>query len=267
MTVSKTQVLDALRRVKGPDLEGNIVDLGLVSEVLVKDGRAYFSITIPADRAAELEPLREAAQKVVAEIPGVIGATAVLTAEAPRGTASAAKGNGAGEHARVAEARARGAAGDGGPKAARAAVGVPGVKHLIAVASGKGGVGKSTTAVNLALGFIANGLKAGILDADIYGPSQPRLLGLSGHPTPVPNSNALRPMEAYGLKAMSMGFLVDEGTPVVWRGPMLVSALNQMLRAATEPLGMRQELDHWPFDYHMLRRIREKLNGENARKP
>ena len=104
-----------------------------------------------------------------------------------------------------------------------------GVKHIIAVASGKGGVGKSTTAVNLALGFQAIGLKVGILDADIYGPSQPRLLGLTGKPQ-VPGGKKLQPMEGYGLKVMSMGFLVDEGTPIVWRGPMVVSALNQMLR-------------------------------------
>jgi len=107
--------------------------------------------------------------------------------------------------------------------------GVPGVKHLIAVASGKGGVGKSTTAVNLALGFRAIGLKAGILDADIYGPSQPRLLGLTGRPQVV-SGTTLRPMQGYGLQVMSMGFLVDEGTPIIWRGPMVVSALNQMLR-------------------------------------
>ncbi|KAB2912862.1 MAG: P-loop NTPase [Hyphomicrobiaceae bacterium] len=106
---------------------------------------------------------------------------------------------------------------------------VAGIRHMIAVASGKGGVGKSTTAVNLALGLQAIGLRAGILDADIYGPSQPRLLGLTGRPQ-VAQGNRLRPLEAYGLKAMSMGFLVDEGTPIIWRGPMVVSALTQMLR-------------------------------------
>jgi ATP-binding protein involved in chromosome partitioning len=100
---------------------------------------------------------------------------------------------------------------------------------LIAVASGKGGVGKSTTAVNLALGFQAIGLKAGILDADIYGPSQPRLLGITGKPQ-IESGTRLKPMTNFGLKVMSMGFLVDEGTPIVWRGPMVVSALNQMLR-------------------------------------
>jgi len=237
MTVTKTQILDELRRVKGPDLEGNIVDLGLVSEILLKDSRVYFSITIPAARASELEPLRKAAEKVVSDLPGVAGVTAVLTAEAAQGSAAPADRGNVAEHPRVKEARARGTSGDGAgrppqqqPAAGPKAAGVPGVKHLIAVASGKGGVGKSTTAVNLALGFMANGLKAGILDADIYGPSQPRLLGLSGRPTPIADGSKLRPMEGWGLKAMSMGFLVDEGTPVVWRGPMLVSALNQMLR-------------------------------------
>jgi ATP-binding protein involved in chromosome partitioning len=237
MSITKFHVLDELRRVKGPDLEGNIVDLGLVSEILIKDNRVYFSITVPAQRAAELEPLRKAAEKVVSAIPGVSGVTVVLTAETKGRVPSAGNGNGGAkvvEHPRVQQARTQGAAGDGAGQRAQAgggrhAVGVPGVKHLIAVASGKGGVGKSTTAVNLALGFRAIGLKAGILDADIYGPSQPRLLGLTGRPQVV-SGTTLRPMQGYGLEVMSMGVLVDEGTPIIWRGPMVVSALNQMLR-------------------------------------
>jgi ATP-binding protein involved in chromosome partitioning len=248
MSISKEQVLDRLRRVKGPDLDGNIVDLGLVSDILVKDDRVYFSITIPASRAEELEPLRGAAEKVVREIEGVAGVVAVLTAEAAPGAsrqapakpASTPVGGNGREHPRVTEARARGAAGDaahrpaapppgGAPAGMRQSQGVPGVKHIIAVASGKGGVGKSTVAVNIALGFQAIGLKAGILDADIYGPSQPRLLGITGKPVPGKDKR-LEPMENYGLKVMSMGFMVDEGTPIVWRGPMVVGALNQMLR-------------------------------------
>ena len=257
MSVDKDRVLKALKRVKGPDLEKNIVDLGLVSEILLKDGRVYFSITVPAERAAELEPMREAAEKVVKELEGVSGVVAVLTAEAAKGGSrptpqpAAKSANGGSqpggasvhEHPRVAEARQRmgGGAPSGAPGGARPGAaqpgpaggakgaGIPGVKHLIAVASGKGGVGKSTTAVNLALGFQAIGLKAGILDADIYGPSQPRLLGLTGRPS-VAHGNTLKPMEGYGLKVMSMGFLIDEGTPIIWRGPMVVSALNQMLR-------------------------------------
>jgi ATP-binding protein involved in chromosome partitioning len=238
MPVTKPQVLERLRRIKGPDLQGNIVDLGLISEILLKDDRVYFSITIPAERAEELEPLRQAAEKVVKEIDGVKSVTAVLTAEKPKGaasTAAPAQRSPVPESPRVTQARAQGAARDRGrpqaaqPGAGRQLTGVPGIKHMIAIASGKGGVGKSTTAVNLALGFQAIGLKTGILDADIYGPSQPRLLGLSGRPE-VLQGNTLRPMEGYGLKAMSMGFMIDEGTPVIWRGPMVVSALTQMLR-------------------------------------
>ena len=247
MSDLKEEVVQRLRRVKGPDLDGNIVDLGLVSDVLIKDGRVYFSITVPAARAEELEPLRGAAEKVVREIDGVTGVVAVLTAEAGPGSSAPARsgGNGASgngrEHARVTEARARGAAGDGGRKAAppapggapvRQTQGVPGVKHIVAVASGKGGVGKSTVAVNLALGFQAIGLKAGILDADIYGPSQPRLLGITDRPEGA-GEKKIKPLENYGLKVMSMGFMVEEDTPIVWRGPMVVSALNQMLRDVT----------------------------------
>lgn len=242
MSVTKALVLERLRRVKGPDLENNIVDLGLVSEILIKDARVYFSITIPPARADELEPLRQAAEKMVAEIEGVSGVTAVLTAEAQQGAAakSAPATNVAtiAEHKRVKEARERGMAGDGAaprgapssPPAAAKSTAVAGVKHLIAVASGKGGVGKSTTTVNLALGLKAIGLKVGILDADIYGPSQPRLLGLSGKPEVIEGGKALRPMKAYGIKVMSMGFMVEESTPIIWRGPMVVQALNQMLR-------------------------------------
>jgi ATP-binding protein involved in chromosome partitioning len=234
MSVTQDQVIEALQRVKGPDLDGNIVELGLVSDIVIKDGRAYFSITIPAARAAELEPMRKAAETVVAQVPGITTVTAVWTAQSSGARVAAPP-----ESARVQAARAKGGAGDGAaPPAAVAPAGgaqsrrgaaVPGVRHLIAVASGKGGVGKSTTAVNLALGFQAIGLKAGILDADIYGPSQPKLLGITGRPQ-MGAGKTLKPMQNYGLKVMSMGFLVDEAKPIVWRGPMVVSALNQMLR-------------------------------------
>ena len=261
MAVEKAQVLTALRRVKGPDLESNLVDLGLISEVSIRDDKVYFSITIPADRAEELEQLRKAAEKVVSDVPGVRGVGVVLTAEvgsqkkapsspAPQQPASAAPGRPP-EHARVQAARAKGATGDGaGPRQAASptaqaarpkAQAIPGVRHVIAVASGKGGVGKSTVAANLALGLKAIGLKVGIVDADIYGPSQPRLLGISGKPQ-VAHGKIIKPMEGYGLKVMSMGFLVDEDTPVVWRGPMVVSALSQMLRE-TDWAGDGGELD------------------------
>ncbi len=158
-------------------------------------------------------------KRVVKSIPGIEGANVVLTSERAPAAARAAA---------PAQQQQRGA---GGAAAAtpRPKAGVPGIKHIIAVASGKGGVGKSTTAVNLALGLKANGLAVGILDADIYGPSLPRLLGLSGKPQVV-GERMLRPLDGYGLKVMSMGFMVDEGTPVIWRGPMVMSALTQMLR-------------------------------------
>jgi ATP-binding protein involved in chromosome partitioning len=224
MGLSKESVTEQLRRVKGPDMQGNIVDLGLVSEILVKDGRVSFAITVPAQRARELEPMREAAEKVVREMEGVVGVAAVLTAERPRAAPQQED-----LRARVVSRPPRAGATPGARGQGGTVVQVAGIAHMIAIASGKGGVGKSTTAVNLALGLQAIGLKAGILDADIYGPSQPRLLGLTGRPQVV-GGKVLRPMQGYGLKAMSMGFLIDEGSPIIWRGPMVVSALTQMLR-------------------------------------
>jgi len=296
MTIAPAELLEALKRVKGPDLQGNIVELGLVSEPMIRDDKVYVSITIDPSRADELEPMRQAVEKVLSGVPGVAKASAVLTADRPSGPAGAVSGpapapagppqtsvSAPSEHPRVTAARqatsgtsasagppssggqagappppasgqsapgqaaqSRTAPGQAAPAAGAdsrpQAAGVAGVRHLIAVASGKGGVGKSTTTVNLALALQANGLKVGILDADIYGPSQPRLLGLAGRPQPVPGSNKLKPMEGYGLKAMSMGFLVDESTPMIWRGPMIVSALNQMLREVAWA-GAGDELD------------------------
>jgi ATP-binding protein involved in chromosome partitioning len=234
MSPTKEEVLERLRRVKGPELQGNIVDLGLVSEVLLRDGRVSFSITVPAERAAELESLRRAAETVVGEMEGVKAVVAVLTAErAPGRDAAAPRGGQSPESARVQQARAQATSGrrgapQPGPGGRPAPRQIAGIRHMIAVASGKGGVGKSTTAVNLALGLQAIGLATAILDADIYGPSQPRLLGLKGRPQVI-GGKTLRPMEAYGLKAMSIGFLVDEASPMIWRGPMAVQALTQML--------------------------------------
>ena len=222
---TKAAVLQALRAVAGPDGTGNIVDLGLVSEVVIANAKVYFAITVPAEAAAAMEPLRQKAESAAKSAEGVESANAVLTSERPAGQrqpapARPAPGPKSGGGPPVAPAHG------GGP---RPKTGVPGIKHIIAVASGKGGVGKSTTAVNLALALRSLGNKVGILDADVYGPSLPRLMGLSGRPQVI-DGKTMRPLEGYGIKVMSIGFLVDEGTPVIWRGPMVMSALTQMLR-------------------------------------
>jgi ATP-binding protein involved in chromosome partitioning len=222
--LTKERVLEALKRVKGPDLRNDIVSEGLVSEIVINKGKVYFAIQVEPARARELEALRIAAEKAVASLPGVDAVAVTLTADrspgAPRG------GNGQGAAAPQGSPFTR-------PGAARDARhrpgGVPGVANIIAVASGKGGVGKSTVAINLALALKEKGLRVGVLDADIYGPSMPRLLGLKGQPQQIAG-NQLDPMQAYGLKVMSMGFLVDEETPMIWRGPMVMSALSQMLK-------------------------------------
>ena len=214
MAITKENVLQALSRVHAPDSAENIVVRGLVSEILVSaNGDVIFALTADPARATHMEPLRKAAEAAVKGIPGAGKVTVALTAERP---SHAGAQNPSAQPKRTA-----------GPRA----IGVPGVKHIIAVASGKGGVGKSTVAVNLALGFVQLGLKVGILDADIYGPSMPKLLGIHRRPELAgPNTKMLKPLERHGLRAMSMGFMVDEDTPMVWRGPMVMGALTQMLR-------------------------------------
>ncbi len=218
----KSAVMERLRQIKGPDLEGDIVSLGLVSDVFVSDGRVVFSITVPAERAQELEPLRQAAEKVVKEVDGVETVMVALTAERAAGGARNAAPQSAPKPAPQQPRRPA-------EEQAPAKPGVPGIKHIVAVASGKGGVGKSTTTANLALAMASLGKKVGVLDADIYGPSVPRLFNVSGRPEAL-SGRMLKPMEGYGIKVMSMGFMVEEETPMIWRGPMVISALTQMLR-------------------------------------
>jgi ATP-binding protein involved in chromosome partitioning len=206
-TITREEILAALRNLPIPGGGEDVVSAGLVSDIAISGGEVMFAINVEADRARDMEPLRLAAQHAVARLPGVKRATVALTAERP------------------AQPRP-------GPRAQAAQQlrkGIPGVRHLIAVASGKGGVGKSTTAVNLALGLKELGLKVAALDADVYGPSLPKLLGISGRPEAAAGGRALKPMRAYGLDVMSMGFLVGEDTPVIWRGPMVMQALMQML--------------------------------------
>jgi ATP-binding protein involved in chromosome partitioning len=234
--VTSKDVLERLKAVRGPDMEGNIVDLGMVSDVFISDGKAYFSITVPAERAKELEPLRQAAERVVKQMPGMKGAFAALTADKRAGAgqpasrpAPAQAGHSHAGHSHAGHSHAGHSHAPRAPAAPAPKPGIPGVKHIIAVASGKGGVGKSTTAVNIALGLQSLGLRIGILDADIYGPSVPRLMNISGRPQQL-DGKLIKPMENYGLRTMSMGYLVDEGTAMIWRGPMIQSALLQMLR-------------------------------------
>ncbi|VAW11868.1 [4Fe-4S] cluster assembly scaffold protein Mrp (=ApbC) [hydrothermal vent metagenome] len=217
--VTKDKVLECLARVRGPDLEGNIVSLGLVSDIFISDGKVMFSISVPAEKAQELEPLRQAAEKSVAGLDGVKHVMVALTAERKPGAAT--------DRPQPSPRPAQAGTATGPETAAKP--GVPGIDAIIAVASGKGGVGKSTTSINLALGLQALGLKVGVLDADIYGPSMPRLLGITQRPETT-DGRTLKPLEGFGLKVMSMGFLVEEETPMIWRGPMVISALTQMLR-------------------------------------
>ena len=234
--VTREQVLERLKTITGPDFESDIVSLGLVSDIFIADGKVFFSITVPSERADGLEPMRLAAERSVQEIAGVTGTLVTLTAEKKGGRSSDDAPPPRPQPAKPAAPAAHGSHGHShghshgqAARPAQAKPGIPGVKSIIAVASGKGGVGKSTTAINLALGLLANGLKVGVLDADIYGPSMPRLLGLKGRPETI-EGRILKPMENYGLKVMSMGFLVEEETPMIWRGPMVMSALTQMLR-------------------------------------
>jgi len=223
--VSEQDVIEALKAIADLDGGQDIVALGMVSGVVVKDGNVGFAIEVDPQRGAEMEPLRKQAEDIVDKLPGVLSVTAVLTAHRAGSAAPAAAApSGPAPQAPAGGPAAQQASGTGAAGAL-----VPGVKSIVAVASGKGGVGKSTTATNLALALASFGLSVGMLDADIYGPSQPRMMGISGRPSS-PDGKTLRPMENYGVKCMSMGFLVAEDTPMIWRGPMVQSALQQMLR-------------------------------------
>jgi ATP-binding protein involved in chromosome partitioning len=225
MSTSKDDVLAALGQIASP--EGvPLPATGKLSDIVVADGKVFFSITVDAGAVQAWAAIRERAQQAVTALPGVQSVMVALTAERAAGAAQARGAPPRGQASPAATARP-GAPG-GGP-AAPSPAGIPGVQAIIAVASGKGGVGKSTTAVNLALALRDLGLKVGILDADIYGPSMPKLLAIRERPQTI-GGNRLRPIERFGMPVMSIGFLIEEETPMIWRGPMVMSALTQMLR-------------------------------------
>jgi ATP-binding protein involved in chromosome partitioning len=214
--VSRDEVMAALAAVPGPDGRATLPESGAMSGVTIRDGKVFVAIAIDPAKAKAMEPMRAGAEAAIRAISGVAGAVVTLTAESARAVA------GAPSHGPRADAPPR--------RHGRSSEPLPGVKHVIAVASGKGGVGKSTVACNLAVGLAKLGLAVGVLDADLFGPSMPKLFGIGGKPGLAPDGQKLVPLESCGVKIMSIGFLIDEGAPVIWRGPMVMSALNQLLR-------------------------------------
>ena len=212
MSVTQQQVLAAIAELPGPDASRTLAQSGALAGVNVRDGKVFVSINVEPGKVQALEPMRGRIEAVIKKLPGVAAAYVTLTSEAEQGSAQRAQPARSSGHAKPTA--------QGG--AAR-------IGKIIAVASGKGGVGKSTTACNVALGFARQGLKVGVLDADVYGPSMPRLFGIKGKPQMAADGVKLAPMENYGVKVMSIGFLVEDDAPIVWRGPMVMSAIKQLL--------------------------------------
>ena len=215
-TVTEEQILSCLANIQDPESQNDIVTLGMVKGLVVKNGNVGFSIEVEPARGAAMESTRKAAEMAVKGLDGVLSVTAVLTAHKNTGDQTQVDSDKPQSNSNVSANEA--------PKEL-----APYVKKIVAVASGKGGVGKSTTAINLAASFASIGLSVGILDADIYGPSLPRMMGINEKPTSL-DGKILQPIERFNIKCMSIGFLVPEDSPTIWRGPMVMSALEQMLR-------------------------------------
>ncbi len=211
MSVTRDAVLATLATVRMPGAEGSIVDADLVRALTIEGDAVRFVLEVAPDQGARLEPVRAAAENAVRALPGVAKVSALLTAHGPA-PKSAPPDLKIGRH----------------PTPQTGPAPVPGVKRIVAVGSGKGGVGKSTVAANLAVALVGEGKRAGLLDADIYGPSQPRMMGVSERPKS-PDGKTILPLHAHGVTMMSIGLMLKEGEAVVWRGPMLMGALQQML--------------------------------------
>ncbi len=208
MSLTREQVLSVLGEITDPTSGKDLLSADLVRALQVEDGRVRFVLEVDAAQGKALEPVRAEAVRRIEALAGAGNVSALLTAH----TAKAPPDLKIGRHATK----------QAGPEK------IPGVRAIIAIASGKGGVGKSTVSANLAVALALEGKKVGMLDADVYGPSQPRMLGISGRPAS-PDGKTILPLRNHGVTLMSMGLLVAEGEAVVWRGPMLMGALQQML--------------------------------------
>ena len=244
----RAEILKRLEAIIDPASGRGLVSAGLVQGLAIAPGRVGFMLEVSADQAAAYAPIRDAAQASLREVQGVEAAQVVLTAPAKRGGA------------RVSDDP------QASPGPSAVAERPPHVKRVIAVASGKGGVGKSTVAVNLACALVALGQRVGLMDADVYGPSAPRMLEVSGQPQFSPEKKIV-PLEAFGLKVMSIGFLVGEGAPMIWRGPMASSAARQMSQdvvwgSEAEPLDVLVlDLPPGTGDIHLTLLQRVKIDG------
>jgi ATP-binding protein involved in chromosome partitioning len=208
VAVTRESVLSALKTITDPVSGNNIVDAGVTRGLNVEGTTVRFVLEIDPSRSKEYEPVLTSAQAAVKALDSAVDVSAVLTAHSAKAPPPDLKPS------RKAEPQ--------GPQR------VPGVNHIVAIASGKGGVGKSTVSANLACALAAEGKRVGLLDADVYGPSQPRMLGVSGRPAS-PDGKTILPMRNHGVTMMSLGLMTNEDQAVVWRGPMLMGALQQML--------------------------------------
>lgn len=222
MTITRDAVLTALSGITDPGTGQDLVGSGMAKAVTIaEDGVVSFVVEVDPARGAEAEPLRAAAQAAVEALDGVTRVTAILTAHSSEPTPSR-RSTPAGPPPDLALGGQRRAPKEPADKR------IPGVSSIIAIASGKGGVGKSTVSANLAVALAAAGRRVGLLDADVYGPSQPRMMGISGRPSS-PDGKTIIPLRNHGVTCMSIGFMVPEGEAVIWRGPMLIGALQQLL--------------------------------------